>query len=248
MLTSIIHSQPKFVVADTIVLVADDWCPYNCAADAKDPGFLIELARLIFTARGHTVEYKVLPWSRAIEESRSGKFTGIVGAYKDDAPDFIYPEESVVRGGNDFFVKSGDPWKYDGLSSLEKVSIGVIQDYSYGAELNAYIKRYSTNADRIQVVSGDDALEKNINKLLAGRIRVVLEDASVMNHFLQAHGNTKEVISAGGGEKQNVYIAFSPAIHKAKDYANLLSEGIIAHRKDGTLQTILGKYGVRSEQ
>ncbi|MBU3917494.1 transporter substrate-binding domain-containing protein, partial [bacterium] len=151
--------------ADTITIAADEWCPYNCEVDSSMPGYTIEIASAIFEKNGHHLKYIILPWARALASSRNGKYTGVVGAYKEDAPDFIFPEESFGFSKNSFFVKKGSTWRYKGIKSLDEISIGIIRDYSYGAELDKYFKDIG-NDSRIQVVSGTTALENNIKKLI----------------------------------------------------------------------------------
>ncbi|MDX2439523.1 MAG: hypothetical protein QNK40_03150, partial [Desulfobacterales bacterium] len=51
-------------MADTIIIVSDSWCPYNCTSQEK-PGVLIKLAETIFETSGHTIEYSIVPWKRA---------------------------------------------------------------------------------------------------------------------------------------------------------------------------------------
>ncbi len=235
---------PGVVAADTITLVADEWCPYNCTPGSERPGFMIEIAESAFGKHGDTVEYKVMPWSRALEETRSGKYTGIVGAYRNDAPDFLFPDAEVLTAANYFYIKADDTWRYTSFASLDDVSLGVIRDYSYGAELDGYIKLHKSDMDRVQIVSGEDALRKNIDKLLYGRIRVIVEDRAVMTHYLKQQRHSKEIIEAGSLGQGKIYIAFSPKLEKASQYAKTLSEEIVRLRKSGELQIILKKYGV----
>jgi len=46
-------------------------------------------------------------------------------------------------------------------------------------------------------------------------------------------------------EASYVYIAFSPFFKQSKTYAKILSDGIIKYRKNGKLQKILNKYGLK---
>lgn len=233
---------PIPVAADTITLVADNWCPYNCGAADANPGILIEVAKYALTKAGHTVEYSNVPWARAIEDSRSGKYTGIVGAYKDDAPDFVFPEKGIMPSSNDFFVKSGSAWKFSGIASLDTVSLGTIKDYSYGEEIDTYVTANVSNPAKVQVAGGDDALTKNIEKLLAGRVDVLIEDAAVMNYELKTSGKTGQVSEAGAFGGDDVYIAFSPANPKAAEFAKALSEGLKELEANGELAKIKAKY------
>jgi polar amino acid transport system substrate-binding protein len=127
------------VLADTISIRADNWFPMNGQPNAKQPGYMIELATHIFTAAGHTVDYKLLPWERAVESVRKGEFDCVVGAYKDDAPDFVYPQAPWGMDRTVFFVKAGDSWTYTGLASFQGKKVAVIKGYAYGDEFDKYI-------------------------------------------------------------------------------------------------------------
>lgn len=233
---------PFSASADTITLVADIWCPYNCDPADANPGILIEVAKYGLEKAGHKVEYSNVPWARAIEDSRSGKYTGIVGAYKDDAPDFVYPDKGIMVSNNDFFVKKGSTWKFNGIESLKTISLGTIRDYSYGEEIDQYIAENQKDTTKIQMRAGDEALSKNIRKLIAGRIDVTIEDAAVMNYQLKQSGLSSQVVQAGTFGGDDVHVAFSPANPKAAQYAEAVSVGLKELEKSGELEKIMAKY------
>lgn len=228
--------------ADTITIVADQWCPYNCDPKDSNPGILIEVAKYALGKAGHTIDYSNVPWARAIEDARAGKYVAIVGAYKDDAPDFVFSEKGIMPSSNDFFVKAGTSWKFDGISSLEGISIGTIRDYSYGEEIDKYIETNQSNPVKVQVTSGDDALTKNIDKLLAGRITAVIEDAAVMNYELKQSGKSGQIVQAGTFGGDDVYVAFSPKNPTSATYAKLMTEGLAELEANGELAKIKAKY------
>lgn len=240
---------PSALHADTISLRADLWCPYNCAPNADKPGFMVEIANYAFSKAGHKVDYAVLNWSRAILEARNGQYEGIVGASPGDAPDFIYPEQEQGVFQSCFYTKSERQWAYDGIGSLASLALGVIKDYSYSdTRVNTYIKTYGNDAKRVQINSGDEALEKNFQKLLLGRVDAIVEDRAVMGYFLRGTAQGHLVKQAGCLERANVYIAFSPAKPRAREYAQILSEGLSELRATGKLKTILDSYGISDWQ
>lgn len=239
--------HPALAAQETITIVADNWCPYNCAPNAAKPGFMVEIAKKAFEKHGITVEYSNMPWSRAIEETRKGKFTAIVGASRTDAEDFVFP--SIPQGWmqNRFYVKKGNAWRYEGPQSLEKVSLGVIADYTYNDDIDAHIKKNAKNLKFVQVVSGDNALDTNVKKLSAGRITAIIEDAHVMHYYLSEHKLRDQIDEAGvvqTAQQNDLYVAFSPTHPKAKHYAEILSAEMKALRASGELQKILDAYMV----
>ena len=51
---------------------------------------MIELAQRIAAEAGHQIDYKIMPWERSVLKVRRGDFDCVVGAYKEDSPDFIF--------------------------------------------------------------------------------------------------------------------------------------------------------------
>ena len=49
------------VEARTLRVVADEWCPYTCAADAPQSGYLVDLVRAMFEPLGYRIDYRVMP-------------------------------------------------------------------------------------------------------------------------------------------------------------------------------------------
>ena len=62
---------------EKIILAADMWCPYNCEPDSKNPGFLIEMAKIIFEEHDIEIEYRLMPWSKALDAVKNGSIHAI---------------------------------------------------------------------------------------------------------------------------------------------------------------------------
>ena len=230
------------VSAAEIIIVADEWPPYCGKAGSTYPGYGVEIAQQIFEEAGHTFKYFNIPWIRAINETRKGNYSAIIGAYKEEAPDFVFPEEEFGVSRYAFYAKQGSLWKYAGLESLQSKKIGLIKGYSYGEELNAY---FDENAHRIQYVSGSDPLYQNIKKLLAGRFDTLIAGENVMVYKIKQMGVVGEVINVGVTDiSANLYIAFSPTKRESAKYAEIFSNGIRNLKKSGKLDQILDRYEI----
>lgn len=233
----------------TITLRADEWFPFNGDPAAERPGYLIELATRIFAEAGHKVDYQLMPWERAIADTRAGKYDCIVGAYKEDAPDFIFPTAALGRDQQGFFRADGKTWRYD-VSALPRERLGVIGGYSYddGGELDTYIRQHQ-HTSAVQMTKGDQPLARNIRMLVAGRVDVVVSSIPVMQAKLAELGYTGRVQQAATlGEPYDVYIACAPGKILSKTYTELLSDGVERLRQSGELDAILRKYGLRDWQ
>lgn len=234
--------------ADTISIRADSWCPYNCTPNSSKPGYMIEILQQTLGKKGYTIDYKEMNWARAITETRSGKYNAIVGASKTEAPDFIFPETAQGNNASCFFVLPKTSWKYTGLASLDAATVGVVRDYTYDdGEFDEYIKNHQKNPNRIDVISGDDSLTRNINKLSSGRITTFIEASPVVQFKQASNKKGAPIKNVGCLRDVPVYIGFSPVNPQSKIYAQIVSEGMVEMRKSGALKKILAKYGLKDD-
>lgn len=234
--------------AETLVMAADDWCPVNCAQDAERPGILVELAREIFAEAGIEVEYRVTNWARAVQDVRSGRVNALVGAGIRDAPDFIFGNLAPGISRNCFYARAGSDWRYSGLASLDEIRLGVINGYSYGKEIDDYIRRHQKNLDRLQQAAGEQALALNVRKVELGRVDALLENTWVMSLYLDQHKEVDNLVEVGCRVPDvPIYIAFSPVLASSTRYRDILDDGIHRYRQDGRLEALLQRYGIRSD-
>jgi polar amino acid transport system substrate-binding protein len=164
------------VYAATVSIRADAWFPINGEPGGNSEGYMIDMATAIFTAAGHTVDYKKMPWVRAVKSVREGLFDCVVGAYVEDAPDFIFPSTNWGMDRTGYYVTSESTWKFSGFDSLLTETVGVINGYAYGDEFDALVK---SRVDVFQGSSGEDALERNFKKLVHNRLDIVVESVVV---------------------------------------------------------------------
>lgn len=233
------------VTAEKITLAADVWCPINCLTTDVKVGYMVEIAQLIFNKHDIDVDYQIMPWARAIHEAERGGINGVIGAFKGDAPNFIFPKQELGIIGNSFFALSTSNWQYTTLNSLHSVTLGIIKDYDYGPELAAYIDD-PKNSERLLAITGDKSVStRAIQMLMAERVDVLIESDLVFWHSasqLQLTNQLKRVGQSGPAEK--AYIAFSPEHPQSTRYAEILSQGMIKLRATGELAIILAKYGL----
>ncbi|NVK37743.1 MAG: transporter substrate-binding domain-containing protein [Gammaproteobacteria bacterium] len=229
--------------AETLTIRADYWYPMNGESSSAHPGYMIELARAIFEPKGVKVDYDTMPWIRAIQQTREGEFDCVVGAYKNDAPDFLFPNEHWGKDQTTFYVMKQDAWRYDqALTSLKNRQIGTISGYSYGKTLDQYFAE-----NKVQEVSGDHALDTNIKKLLSGRIDTIIESEYVMQSQLSLL-QLSEVIIAAGQTQQGfpMYFACGPNNPKSARWIELVNETLPKLKASGKFEAILHRYGISS--
>lgn len=230
--------------ARTIVLAADKWCPVNCSATSGPPGYAVELARAAFALAGRELEYRVMPWERAVEAAREGRIDGIIGAVAESAPGFVYPKETIGHNTNVFFVRSDRTWRYRGIHSLETVVVGMASQYKFGEPFDSYVARYGDDPRRITTIYSLEPVPQGMRLLQAGRIDAFLDDRMVVNWAMLRDPTLAGARESGTLNDIPLYIAFSPARKETRELADLFDERVRELRASGKLAPILARYGV----
>lgn len=233
--------------AEAIRVRADPWLPYSGGQEMDPPGYMVEMAETIAKANGHELEYRTLPWKNALQVVREGNADCVVGAYRSDAEDFAFPDVGWGPSGNVFWGLAEQKWRYRDMTSLDSIKIGVLEDYSYGEELDAYIEQHKADAQRVEVVPAvGRGIVRLLARLIGRRVGTIIEDRNVLAYALeQSKMEPGRVISLGeAGEAESVYIACTPAHPRGKEYAQMFAKGTLQLRASGKLAEILAKYNL----
>jgi polar amino acid transport system substrate-binding protein len=231
---------------ERIVIASDMWCPYNCDPKSANQGFLIEIARNIFEKQNISVEYRLMPWSDALEALENGEIHAIAGASKTDDRDFIYPENYQALEVVNCYIRKDMDWYYAGINSISGKILGLTLNYKYPYEVSLYIdETFPIHPENFLFSTGENAVAANINNLKNGKAEIYLENANVMDAYL-SHNPDVEIKEAGSVNSvpTEIYIAFSPKIKKSHIYAKILSDGMMELRNSGHLSGLYKKYGV----
>ena len=229
--------------AATITVRTDPWPPYTDEPGDK-PGYMTEVVEAIFTAMGHTVDYQIMPWSRALDAVQKGTYDAVLGTDPSESPDFVFPEQALGVNQNGFYVKKGNSWKYTGGESFKGIRVGVIDGYGYFPELDSYLESYK--GKKLFVATGDDALPKLLKMLKAGRVDAVIDNMNVMAVTLEENNLADDIVLAGSVDDVGpLYMAFTPAKDSSKDYSKMFDDGLAELRSSGKLQEILSRYGLK---
>ena len=231
------------VSADVIDLRADAWCPFNCDPASDQPGYMVEVAQEALALFGHEVRYTSMTWSRSLSQALSGDITSVIGTDQEESPDLIlgppmgnYQEAVVFRAGEARSIATAE--------DLEGIRIGAILDYEYNTVIAAYVAENARNPERVQMIGGDDALKRNLQKLKAGRIDMAIDERSVVTYMIDQLGLQDDLQVANYGEATELHIGFSPALEASALYAQQLTEGVAQLKASGRYGEILKRYGL----
>lgn len=236
-------SSSFFAHSDVLTIRADAWYPMNGDPHAPNPGYMIDLAKVILEPEGIEVEYQISPWKRAVYDALSGNIDCIVGATMEEAKGLLLPDHSWGLAISALYILSDDPWRVSDLEDLLNRRTGLVTGYEYGDELDPFFEKNKGKA--FQFVSGEDPLKLNLTKLLARKIDGVLETTSVMDAYIKANDLQGRVINGGElGPRLPLYIACTDKYARTRKAIQLFNAALPRMRANGELANILGTYGL----
>jgi len=225
--------------AAEIRLVGDMWCPMNCDPGSR-PGYIIEVVQEAMARSGHTVKYEIGDWDEAVARGLKDPAVNLVGATRSDADGYVIGEEDVGSTVS-VVVTRRDGAAFKDLADLKGRKIAASEGYSYGDDIDAFLK---ANAQNVLFGSGENPSLANLEAVLAGRADAALDDRNVAEYVLVDQQAIDLVSISDAGAPEPLYIAFSPANPDAPRLAKDLDEGLKALKKDGTFARIMAKYNL----
>jgi polar amino acid transport system substrate-binding protein len=234
---------PAGLAEESILRIrADAWMPFNGDPKADRPGYVVELARMIFEPAGVKVDYQLMPWTDALGAARKGEIDAVIGANPAEAEGLLLPKRSAGTPRVGLFVKKDNPWKYDNLQSLNSVRLGVISGYSYWDTFDAFLK--TDRGSQVVFFEGEKPLSEGIAQLKSGKIDVMAETLAVFVWTVRSEGGSPadyRVAFLQAGEA--IYVAFAKNATGQK-HAEIFDQGLERLRKSGELATLLKRYGL----
>ncbi|MFW7526459.1 transporter substrate-binding domain-containing protein [Vibrio ostreicida] len=222
----------------TITAAQDPWPPF-VQKDASNPGVAVEIVKAAFKSQGHEVDFKIIPWTRALNEVKDGRIDVLIGTwYTDERATYLNYSDPYLENSLKFIKLKGDGFEFNGIDSLSGKTVGMIRNYGYG---DAFL-----NATNFKKPEAND-LVSNAKKLIAKRIDLTLEDELVAKSTLSGAG-----MDVGQFEFTNNALSVNP-LHVSSGLANgnngmyidAFNKGLVEIKANGKFDEILEKYGIK---
>jgi polar amino acid transport system substrate-binding protein len=229
-----------------LIVAADEWCPYNCTPGSAEPGYLIEVLEAVFAPLGVRVEYRTMPWKRALLSTQRGAIDAAVGAVRGNYADNIIGEQSLGLDETILIVRRGEAFTYAAPQSLDGKALGVIADYTYDnhGPLDKYLEARRSSAQDIYVIHQDKPLTSLFAMLASGRIDAFPENRYVAAYAAAQLGYAERVREVETGSADEIFVAFTPN-EEGRRNLELFEAGVERLKASGRLAEILARYSIR---
>ncbi|EIV8493707.1 transporter substrate-binding domain-containing protein [Vibrio vulnificus] len=224
--------------AATITAAQDPWAPFVQQNNAN-PGISVEIVIEAFKTQGHDVDFKIMPWTRALNEVKDGRVDVLVATwFTQERTSYLNYSQPYLENSLKFIKRSGDGFEYNGMDSLSGKNVGIIRNYGYGDE---FLK--ATNFNKPEA----NDLVANAKKLLAKRIDLTLEDELVAKATLSGAGmNLSDFDFTNNALSVNpLHVTSGLANDKNGEIIEAFNKGLAEIKANGTFDKILMKYGIQ---
>ena len=231
-------STAVFCQDKTFTIVTEEYPPY-AGCSLENFGWTIEAAKAALELEGYDVYVRIVPWARAIHETKTGLYEGLYLAFKTEEREKYYLfSDPIAPVKTVFFKLKSRKINYRKLEDLTNCIIGTVNNAAYSDKF--------ANADFLnkEAVSCD---KTNLLKLAAGRIDLLAGSEVVIKHKM------KKVLSPD--EISRIEVMYPPinvnymhmAVSKnSADAEQKLKDFNTGYKKiiqNGTYQKILRKHG-----
>ena len=221
---------------------AMDYPPFEYVEDGELKGPYIDIVKLALDRLNYPYEVKDYSWNRLLEYAETGEVDVLIDVF--DLPSrrgFLtytedpigYYAQSIVKLKNDEMIAFTGK-----LEELEGLNVGLVNGYSYGNEIDEAIRNEVINVDYAPFSEG------NFEKLLQGRVDVIIEQTVYALDYIKTHNieDAVEILEPDVGLSYS-YVAFS----KKNDLEKLrreLDQEIKEMKADGTIAQIYSDYNL----
>jgi polar amino acid transport system substrate-binding protein len=223
-----------------IQIVTFDYPPFMSNDNGIISGINIEIINEVFSEMQQSITITFFPVSRCLKMMENNETDGMFSLKKTPEREnsMIFPTESLLIQDYVIFKSIDSDFSFTGdLSSLVNVTIGVVDNTSYGPLFdNAVNNKVLLNIDSAP------SFELTFKKLIAKRMEVVICSRIVGLTILKELGYQDNIVISGPiVEIVPSYIAFSKK-ENGKKLAESFDDVMKKIKINGTLEKILSKY------
>ncbi|AYC07395.1 transporter substrate-binding domain-containing protein [Vibrio cholerae] len=224
--------------AQTITAAQDPWPPF-VMENAQQKGLSVDIVTAAFATQGYTVEFTIMPWSRALNDVKEGKIDILPATwFTQERTAYLTYSDNYLTNQVKFIKKAGDNFEFAGLASLNGKKVGIVRGYGYG-------DKFMNDPSFFRPESTD--LKQNLQKLQAGRIDLAVEDELVAKSIIiEAGMNLADFAFTNQAISENpLHVTSGKANPRSEELVAAFNKGLAEIKANGTFDKLLADYGIK---
>ncbi len=220
-------------------LASDVWPPFTNIEAEK--ACALDLVKEALIRIGIKTEYKILDFAEAIKGIDAGDFDGSAALWLSEEREekYLY-SEAYLQNQLVLVGRTGSDVSATTFNEFDGNKIGVVEDYSYGININS---------DQVELVTGDND-QQNLERLLSSEIDYMLVDALLIQYLLKYQVNdVTEHLEIGQTPMlvKSLHFALRRELEQAETIIEAFNKEIHKMIAEGTYNRILELNWVRAD-
>jgi polar amino acid transport system substrate-binding protein len=225
--------------ADFTIAALKGWPPFS-GKELPNKGFSNDVTQTALERMGHSATIRVMPWARALEMTKRGKFEVLPSVwYSDERAKKLKFTDPIASNRIVFIKNKNDTFEFDGVESLTGKSVGIVQDYDYSDKFLS-----AENFERQKA----NSLKINLRKLLGGRVDLTLGDEFVAKYAMNKNMPDRAdqvAYTEGALSEKDLHVTFSRKLDNVDNLVKNFNQELEAMREDGTYDDILERHKLK---
>jgi len=236
----ILFTFASFCSAESIIVVTEDFPPYNYLSNGQAEGISSEIVTAALKESGITTKsWDFYPWPRSYAIALAKKNVLIYSIARVPERETLFQWVGTIAPyKTSFYMSSNQSFVVNSMTDAKKFTVGVSRDDA----IKIYLEEHGF--DKLHV-SRLDVL--NIRMLLSGKFQLIAYDEASFQYRLEQTGldpNAFERIYRIAELTDELYMAFSKQTNKAT--VEKLRNGLSAIKEKGIYSDIQRKYGLKN--
>jgi len=212
--------------AETVHIATGEYPPWT-SASLPHGGYINHIVSSAFKESGINIELHYLPWKRALEATRIGKYhaTSFWSESEERKKDFLHSDIINDASFVFFYNKSNAGFSWCTLGELSQYKIGATRGYTYTKEFWALIDK---DVLRASIANGD---VQSLKKLVQGKIDLFPISELTGHYLLNQHftDDERQQVSVYSKPLSNGkdFILFSKELPKNTRFLKAFNEGFM---------------------
>lgn len=222
---------------DRVLKLASTEYPPYYNKTMEGNGFITQIIAAAFAESGYDIDVTFLPWARALESTKAGKYDGLFTVrYREDRTEFFAYSDPLPPNKIGFLKRSASTIDFDTLADLKDRRIGIVRGYAVPPEFDDV---------GLVTIPADNNVE-NLRKLMRNRIDLIVSDRAVALHTLTTELGVPSADLEWLDPAINTEIQYLVFPKSTSDHETLMAgfnAGLATVTADGTVARIIQESG-----
>lgn len=230
-------------------IATSEFAPFEFTENGKVVGSDSDIIATVLKQNGYQAEFKMMPWSRAIKQTQTGKVAAVYSLTKNpDRERYFIFSQPISYVKDVFFKMKYNNINWETYSDLSKYRMGVGQGYMYAQEFMLALEQKVFKS--VNALSGKNLEYRQLKQLKSEHIDLMICEISVCGYLLSKHKKELrgvDYINKPIGKIRPYFIGFSRAWPQAQVITDKFNKTLEKLKQSGEHERILKQYQVSTE-